>query len=105
MGKVTVIARITTQPGKRSEALDTLTGDLAAVVAEDEPGCEVYSFHADQADDDVIWAFEVYADGDALGSHGKGDRFREVTGRTMALFAGRPEVHVCEPAGGKGFPF
>ena len=58
MSKTSLFVRMKTPAGKRDEALAALMAALPS--AEAEEGTEIYSFHADKADPDVLWVFELY---------------------------------------------
>ncbi len=60
MSKTSLFVRMKTHAGKRDEALAALMAALPS--AEAEEGTEIYSFHVDKADPDVLWVFELYSD-------------------------------------------
>ena len=100
MSKVTVLAKLTAAPGKRdelAEALQALTTN-----AQTEPGTIVYSLHADNADANVLWMFEVYADDAALSAHSTSDEFKRVSKTLRPFLGAAPELIVCTPLHGKG---
>ena len=88
------------QPGHRDEGLAAL--DTALVAAADEEGTEVYSFHLDKADPDVVWAFELYTDDEALGVHGQSAAVAELFGALGGILAEPPLLVVADLHGGKG---
>jgi len=100
MAQVSIIAKITAQPGRRDEVAAVLSGVLTH--ANEEPGTLAYSLHADGADDDVLWMYELYADQQALTDHSQTETFKALGGAVGALLAGRPELHFAVPVGGKG---
>jgi autoinducer 2-degrading protein len=67
---ITVLARFKMQPGKESEALETLR-DMATAVEASEPGALVYAMHRGQVDPLEIYTYEVYADHAAFAAHRK----------------------------------
>jgi len=100
MSKISLIAKLTAAEGKIDEmraALDTLI-----VEAEEEEGLEIYSAHADTANEGVFYFFEVYRDQAALDVHGKGDRMRAAMKAMGGLLGGRPEVTMLSPVAAKG---
>jgi quinol monooxygenase YgiN len=100
MSKVSVMAKLTAAPGKRDELAEALRALTAN--ADTEPGTIAYSLHADNADANVLWMFELYADDAALATHGSSDVFK-AAGKTLAPFlAARPELNFCKPLHGKG---
>ena len=97
---VSVIAKITAQPGKRDEVVAALTAMLHHV--ESEAGTLVYALNADAAENDVLWVYEVYTDQAALEAHSGSDTMKSVGQSLRGLLAGRPELHFGAPIGGKG---
>jgi quinol monooxygenase YgiN len=100
MGKMALIARMTAAPGKRNELVEALGGLVKGV--EDEPGTLVYVLNTDDADENVVWFYELYADQDALAAHSTSDTMKTVGRELAALMAGRPELHRMTPRAGKG---
>ncbi len=100
MSKTSLFVRMKTHDGKRDEALAALMAALPS--AEGEEGTEIYSFHIDKADPDVLWVFELYSDDDALGVHGQSAAVAEMFGVIGPLLAEPPAMHVCDLHAGKG---
>lgn len=100
MSKTSLFVRMKTHAGKRDEALAALMAALPS--AEAEEGTEIYSFHVDKADADVLWVFELYSDDDALGVHGQSAAVAEMFGVIGPLLAEPPAMHVCDLHAGKG---
>lgn len=100
MTKISLIAKLTAADGK-AEELQAALAPLAAAGAE-ESGLEVYSFHRSNDDENVIYAFELYADQAALEVHGKGETMKAAMGALGGLLAGRPEVTLMTPVAAKG---
>ncbi len=100
MSKISLIAKLTAADGKAAE----LQAALEAVIpeADEEEGLEIYSVHADPADGNVFYFFELYRDQAALDVHGKGDRMRAAMGAMGGLLGGRPEVTMLSPIAAKG---
>ena len=71
MSTIAVIAKITTQPGKRADVIAGMASMLAHV--ESEPGTLVYTLLEDQAEADVMWVYEEYSDKAALDAHSSSD--------------------------------
>lgn len=91
------------QPGKRDEGLAALE-TMIPVVA-NEPGTLVYSFHADAGDENTVWVFELYSDGDALGVHGGSEEIAALFGAISGIMAEPPMMVMALPTGGsKGLP-
>lgn len=100
MSKLTVIAKITTQEGKRDELVAAFGEYFPQVEGED--GTLVYSISTDTADANAVWVYELYADGDALQAHSGSDAFKAFGKQLGSLLAGAPEIHVLNPVQAKG---
>ena len=100
MSKISLIAKLTAAEGKADELQAALSAMIAA--ADEEPGLEIYSVHADTADANVFYFFELYADQGALDVHGKGDGMKTTMGALKGLLGGRPEVTMLSPVAAKG---
>lgn len=100
MTKTSMFVKLTFQPGTRPEGLAALERALEA--AHSEHGTEVYSFHVDRADADVVWAFELYSDDEALGTHGQSPAVAELFGALGGLLAEPPMLVVADLHAGKG---
>ena len=100
MSKVGAIAKLTAQPGKRDELTTAFKVILDAV--QEESGTLVYILHRDNSEEDVLWFYELYTDKDALGAHMASDTFKSLGASLGPLLAGRPEMHLLTPVGGKG---
>jgi quinol monooxygenase YgiN len=100
MSKVAVIVKLTAQPGKRDELATAFKVMLDAV--ESESGTLTYILHSDNGEEDVLWFYELYADNDAFSAHGSSETMKSVGPSLAPLLAGRPELHIVTPIGGKG---
>lgn len=103
MAKVALIAKLNAQPGKGEEIEQALTALAGA--ADEEAGLEIYAAHRDPNSPDTIWFYELYADDEALGVHGSGDKMKAAMGTLGGLLAGAPEIHVLAPLAAKGLDF
>jgi quinol monooxygenase YgiN len=99
-GKVAVLAKIPTQPGKRDELVKAL--EAAIDNANTEAGTLLYILHVDPKDDSAVYFYELYTDQDALTAHSTSDRFKEIGASLRDLAGGRPELTVLKPVIGKG---
>jgi quinol monooxygenase YgiN len=99
MSKVAMIAKITTQPGKRDEAVGVLQKLVDA--AGDEPGTITYVLHTEPANPEAIWFYELYQDADALKAHSSSSAMGEVFGPLGPLLDGAPELISLVPQVGK----
>jgi quinol monooxygenase YgiN len=91
MSQIAYVVKVTAVEGKRDEALTTM-GKLVTE-AGNEPGTLHYTMHADHADPNVIWFYEVYADQAAFEAHAGSATMAEVGGALGGLLAGVPEMH------------
>ncbi len=99
MSQVSAIAKITAQPGKRDEMIAAFQPMLDHV--ETEEGTLRYILMKDTGDENVVWFYEQYSDGEALKTHGTSDMMKQVGMSMRDLAAGRPEIMICTPVGGK----
>lgn len=102
MSQVAVFAKIAAAPGKRAALRAALQSLLDG--AENEAGTLMYLLHEDNADENLLWMYELYASQEALKLHMGSEGFK-AAGPTLAPFlAGRPELNFVTPTGGKGLP-
>jgi quinol monooxygenase YgiN len=78
MAKPSMFVKLSAQPGKRDELLAAFAPMLEAVGG--EPGTLVYTIHTDNADEDAIWVFELYADDEALAAHSSSAAMKALMG-------------------------
>ncbi len=100
MSQIAVIAKIPCKPGSRDQVVAALQPMLDHVESED--GTLVYVLHTDAKDPDLVWFYERYTDGDALGAHSTSDVMKSLGGAIGAHLAGAPELIMLTPVGGKG---
>jgi len=100
MSKITVIARIPCQEGKRDEVVAAFGDYFAQVEAED--GTLVYAVSTDTADETTVWVYELYTGGDALQAHSGSDAFKDLGAKLGGLLGGAPELRICTPVHAKG---
>ncbi len=103
MSQTSIFIKMVCKPGKRDEAVAALETMLPQVEA--EPGTLVYSFHRDAGDEDVLWIFELYRDGDALAVHSGSDAMKQLMGSFGDLTAEPPMFVMATPTDtSKGLP-
>lgn len=103
MSQTSLFVKMVANPGKRDEVLAALDEMLPQVQRED--GTLVYSFHLDAGDENAIWVFELYRDGDALAAHAGSDAMAELMGSFGDILAEPPLMVMATPtAGAKGLP-
>jgi len=103
MTQTSLFVKMVFQPGKRDEGIAALE-TMLPVVAE-ESGTLVYSFHRDAGDENTVWIFELYTDGDALAVHGGSDAMAALFGTLGGLMAEPPMMVMATPtAAAKGLP-
>ncbi len=100
MSKVAAIAKLTAQPGKRDELAKGLQAMLDQV--QSEAGTLLYILHADTAEADTLWFYELYTEQSALDLHMGSETYKGLGPVIGPLLAGRPELHFVTPLGGKG---
>lgn len=97
---ISVIAKATAQDGKRDELVAAFQELMDHV--ENEEGTLTYILVTDDQDENTVWFYEEYHDGDALAAHGASEAMKEIGPKLGAVLAGRPEVRVCTPVRRKG---
>lgn len=103
MAQRSMFVKLVFQPGRRAEAVEILSTMIPQV--DGEPGTLVYSFHTDDGDEDTVWVFELYADADALATHGGSDAIKDMFGRLGGMFAEAPTMVMTTPTtASKGLP-
>jgi quinol monooxygenase YgiN len=100
MSKIAVIAKLTAQPGKRDELVAVLSAQVDLVAT--EAGTLIYALHTDLKDEQAVWFYELYTDGDALSFHGGTDAMKALGPKIAPLLAGRPEIIRMNPVVAKG---
>lgn len=101
MPKIAIVAKLTAQDGKRDELVAAF-GRMLEYVGANEPGTEVYMLHTDNKDPNVCWFYELYADQESVATHGTSDMMKSVGKELAPLMAGRAELSMLTPVGGKG---
>ena len=100
MSKVSVMAKLTAQPGKRDDLVKAL--QVLVDNSQTEAGNEVYVPHTDNKDEKSVWFYERYPHQSAVDAHMGSEVFKSA-GPTLAPFLpGRPELTFLTPVGGKG---
>lgn len=100
MPKTSLFLKLTAQTGRRDDVLAALVRAMPG--AEAEEGTEVYSFHLDKGDPDVVWVFELYTDDEALGVHGGSEAVATLFAEVGDLLAEPPVMAMAEPHAAKG---
>lgn len=100
MAKVSLIAKLTTDPDTSAEVEAALAATCEA--ANEEAGLEIYSAHKDSGEAGIYWFFELYTDSDAMAVHGKGDGMKAAMGALGSLLTGAPEITMAVPIAAKG---
>ncbi len=100
MSKVSVIAKLVCQEGKRDDFVAAFRDYFPTVEGED--GTLLYSMNLDTSDEVTVWFYELYTDGDALGAHGGSDAFKAFGAALGGMLAGAPELHILTPSVAKG---
>ncbi|MEX2627194.1 MAG: putative quinol monooxygenase [Ilumatobacteraceae bacterium] len=98
--EIVVLAKVTCQPGKRDEAITALGPMLDHV--EGEEGTLRYVLLKDASDTDVLWVYEVYRDQAAFDAHSSSEAMKSLGRALGTVLAGRPELIITHPVGGKG---
>ena len=89
---LSVIAKLTVQPGKE-EDFKAAGAEMVASVKEHEAGRTLmYTLTQSQSTPTEFWFIERYADADAAAAHGKTAHMAAFGGKIGGLLAGRPEI-------------
>ncbi len=99
MAQIALIARLRAKPGRRADLLDALDELVSAV--ERESGTLVYLLHTDDADEDSVWFYELYANAAALEEHRTSDTMRRMKPRFGELLAEPIDIVTGELVDGK----
>jgi quinol monooxygenase YgiN len=103
MTQTSLFVKMVCKPGTRDRAVEALGAMLPQV--ESEPGTLIYSFHLDAGDEDALWIFELYTDGDALAAHGSSDAIKAMGAAMADLLAEPPTMIMATPTdANKGLP-
>ena len=71
MSRIAQFAKFTAKPGSGPQVVAVL--ETALKSAREESGTQVYAIHQQIDDPDVVWMYELYADGDAQAAHSGSD--------------------------------
>ena len=100
MSKISLIAKLFTDPDKSEEVEAALAVSCAA--SAEESGLEIYSAHKDSNEEGVYWFFELYTDEEALGEHGSGEAMAAAMSSLGALLTAAPVINMAMPKAAKG---
>ena len=89
------VLQMTTQPGKRDEVIRIITNYAGTL--DGEPGTTLFAAAADPNDDDMIWLWEEFANGEAVQQHFEHDFFRALQMELSELLAEPASVRPLAP--------
>ena len=95
VGRIGLLVRIQSHPGKRLALIDTLNDYCENL--DQEPGTEAFMIALDPGDEDVIWLYEWFTDQEALDAHRSSDAFADLMQRMPELIAVPPGVLPINP--------
>ncbi|MEI6440708.1 MAG: putative quinol monooxygenase [Alphaproteobacteria bacterium] len=90
-----VIATLTVAEGKNAE-FEAIFTELAKQVRANEPGNVAYQLTKSRSNPQVYKVLELYADQDALTSHGQTDYFKAAGPKLGPCMGGRPEIEYLD---------
>ena len=93
MDKVTMMGSFECQDGKANEMEQVLAEMVRA--AEDEPGCEIYSYH--RGEGNTFWFFALMSNQDSMQVHGQSDSMKRAMASFGPLVAGPPKMSMSKP--------
>ncbi len=88
---ITVLAKLTAQPGKEAEMQAALE-KMVADVQEKEPGVATYRLHTVEGEPTVFYFYEQYPDDATFQAHGTTDHMKVLGTAMREIAAGRPEI-------------
>ncbi len=88
---ITVIAKLTAQPGKEA-AMQAELEKMVAAVDKAEPGVKAYSLHTVADQPGVFYFYEQYESPEVSQAHGQTDHMKALGAALRDLSAGRPEI-------------
>ena len=100
MSKVALLAKLPIKAGRRDEMVAAFAPMMEHVNS--EAGTEIYILNLDQGDENLVWVYELYTDGDAMGVHSSSDTMAALLGSVGDLIDGAPDMIMLTPASGKG---
>ena len=101
MSKVCIIAKVTANDGMRSDMVAAM-GAMIDHVEANEPDTIRYILMEDASDENVVWFYEEYANGEALAAHSSSEAMKALGGALRGFASGRPEITILNPVRGKG---
>jgi len=90
-----IVVNMKVKPGSEAD-FEAAMGELIAQVRANEPGCKLYSLAKDPKEPGSYVMMEIYADKDALDSHGKTPYFGAAMPKLGATLAGPPAMQRLE---------
>ena len=90
-----VIATLTVAEGKNAE-FEAIFTELAKQVRANEPGNVAYQLTKSRSNPQVYKVLELYADQDALTSHGQTDYFKAAGPKLGPCMGSRPEIEYLD---------
>lgn len=101
MSRLAMIIKTKAKPGKRDE-IQALYEELLAPRAVENEAQEAVAWCADQHDPDTFYLFEIYRDGEAMGTNAQAPWFGEYMAKVGPLLAGEPDVGMASLEWAKG---
>ena len=90
-----VVATLKVAEGKNAE-FEAIFTDLASQVRANEPGNLAYALTKSRTDPQIYKVLELYADQDALTSHGQTEYFKAAGPKLGPCLGGRPEIEYLD---------
>ena len=91
------LVQLTAKPGGRDELVRVL-GNYARTLDSGEPGTTLFTVAADPNDENLVWMWEEFADGEAVQAHFRHDFFRALQLELEDLLAQPPAIRPLAPA-------
>lgn len=100
MTKTAMVAHLVAIPELTDEVEEILHGLVSSTA--DEVGTEIYVLNRDAGQENSFWFFELYTDGDALGTHGGSDAMAKAMVALDGKLAEAPMLTIVTPVAAKG---
>lgn len=100
MSQVAVIVKLKIKEGQRDAMTIAVMPGIETAKA--ESGTNIYVFHHDATDANVVWFYELYENQDAANLHMGSDAFKNWSKSLAHFVDGAPEFSFITPIGGKG---
>jgi quinol monooxygenase YgiN len=100
MSQIALLAKLPAAEGKGAELAEAFK--VAFEHVNKETGTRYYVLHADAANADMLWVYELYDNQEAANAHMGAEWFGPFSKSLAPFLGGKPELIFLSPLGGKG---